>query len=79
MQQVQQLHPLSGQQSAVPSLRVTTVHPSLWERVQTWGKATLSSETVAEIVLGTATVSLMAWYLVGLYYALESYTIMPMP
>ena len=79
MQQVQKLHPLSGQQSGVPSLRVTTVYPSVWERIQTWRKATFSPETVAEIVLGTATLSLMAWYLVGLYYALESYTIIPVP
>jgi hypothetical protein len=79
MQQVQKLHPLSGQPSIVPSLRVTTVRPSVWERIQAWRKKTLSQETVAEIILGTVTVALMAWYLVGLYYALESYTIMPMP
>ena len=79
MQQVQKMGPLTGPRPSVAPLRVTTMRPSLWERVRAWAERALTSETVAEIVLATVTVSLTESLLFSLYRALETYTIIPMP
>ncbi|HJY83271.1 MAG TPA: hypothetical protein VKK81_19580 [Candidatus Binatia bacterium] len=79
MQHVQKLGPLTGQRPSVAPLRVTTVRPSVWERVRAWAERTLTSETVAEIVLATVTISLTGSLLFSLYRALENYTIIPLP
>ena len=79
MQNVQKLEPLTRQQPPVAPLRVTTLRPSVWERVRAWARRTLTEETVAEAALMTATVSLMVWLFVGLARALEHYTIIPLP
>ncbi len=79
MQNVQKFEPLIRQQSPVAPLRVTTFRPSVWERAKTWAKETFTQETVAEVILSTATVALMGWYLIELYFALEHYTIIPLP
>jgi len=79
MQNVQKLGSLTGQRPSVAQLRVTTVRPSVWERIRVWAERTLTAETVAEIVLATVTVSLTGSLLFGLYRALESYTVIPMP
>jgi len=55
------------------------MRPSLWERVKAWAEMTLTSETVAEIVLATVSVSLTGSLPFSLYRALENYTIIPMP
>ncbi len=79
MQHVQQIETLTGQRSPVAPLRVTTVQPSLWQRIQTQMKETGMAETLAEVILATATFSLVGGLLFGLYRALESYTIIPLP
>ena len=79
MQNVQKIGALTGQRPSVAPLRVTTVRPSVWARVRVWTERTLTSETVAEIVLATATFSLTGTLLFSLYRALENYTIIPMP
>jgi hypothetical protein len=79
MQNVQKLGSLTGQRPSVAPLRVTTVRPSGWERIRVGAERTLTSETVAEIALVTVPFSLTGSLLFGLYRALESYTIIPMP
>ncbi|MBI3301402.1 MAG: hypothetical protein HYZ72_04895 [Deltaproteobacteria bacterium] len=79
MQHVQKLEPLAGQQPAITPLRVIVVHPSVWKRVRAWARRTLTEETVAEFVLGTATIFLTVCLFVGLARALEHYTIIPWP
>jgi hypothetical protein len=79
MQHVQKFETLGGQRLPVVPLQVTTVRPSLWERVKTWTTATLTPETVTEALLSMATIALMGWHLFGLYFALERYTIIPLP
>jgi hypothetical protein len=79
MQNVQKLGALTGERPSVAPLRVTTVRPSGWERIRVAAERTGTSETVAEIVLATVTFSLTGSLLFGLYRALESYTVIPLP
>jgi len=79
MQHVQQIEPLAGQRPSLAPLRVTTVQPSLRQRIQTRMKETGLAETMTEIVLATATFSLVGGLLFSLYRALEHYTIVPLP
>jgi hypothetical protein len=78
-QQVQKLETLTGQQPALPSLRVALLRPSFWKRVQDWARRALADGTVAEVTLGAATVFLAAWLFVSFSQALQHYTIIPMP
>ncbi len=79
MQHVRKFEALVEQQPSVAPLRVTTVRPSVWERVRAWARRTLTEETVTEVALGTFTISLLVWLFVGLQHALENYTIIPWP
>jgi hypothetical protein len=79
MQYVQQIETLAGQHTPLAPLRVTTVQPSLRQQIQTRLKDTSLTETVTEIILATATFSLVGGLLFGLYRALEHYTIIPIP
>jgi hypothetical protein len=79
MQHVQKINPLAGQHTPLAPLRVTTVQPSAWQRIQTQMKETGVAETVTEAILATATFSLVGGLLFGLYRALESYTVIPLP
>jgi hypothetical protein len=79
MQTVQKLEPLGGQKPLVTPLRVTTLRPSVWERVRAWARRTLTAETVAETALVIANIALMVWLFVGLARALENYTIILWP
>jgi hypothetical protein len=79
MQNVQKLGALTGARPAVAPLWVTTVRPSSWERIRGGAERTLTAETVAEFVLVTVTFSLTGSLLFGLYRALESYTVIPLP
>ena len=79
MQHVQQIETLAGQRSPLTPLRVTTVQPSLRQRMQTRIKESGMAETVTEAILATSTFSLVGGLLFGLYRALEHYTIIPLP
>ena len=79
MQHVQKFERFVGQQPSVAPLRVTALRPPVWERVRRWAKETLTEETVTEVILGIFTFSLLAGLCVGLYRALENYTIIPWP
>jgi len=79
MQHVQKINPLAGQNTPLAPLRVTTVQPSAWQRIQTQMKETGMAETVTEAILATATFSLVGGLLFSVYRALESYTIIPLP
>lgn len=79
MQHVQKINPLAGQHAPLAPFRVTTVQPSLQQRIQTRMKETGIAETVSEAVLATFTFSLVGGMLFSLYRALESYTIIPLP
>lgn len=79
MQHVQKMETLTGHQPPVAPLRVTTIHPSPWERLVTRIKDTAMRETITEILLATTTFSLVGALLISLYRALEQYTIIPLP
>lgn len=79
MQHVQKMETLTGHQLPVTSLRVTTIQPSPWERLLTRMKETGMGETLTEVILATATFSLVGGLLFSLYRALEQYTIIPLP
>ena len=79
MQHVQKINPLTGQSTPLAPLRVTTVQPSAWQRIQTQMKETGVAEAVTEVILATATFSLVGGLLFSVYRALESYTIIPLP
>jgi len=79
MPHVQKIEPLARQKPPIAPLRVTAFRPSVWERARAWAQRTLTEETVAEITLVIASVSLMVWFFVGLARALESYTIISLP
>jgi hypothetical protein len=79
MQHVQKIEPLAGQKPPLAPLRVTTVRPSVWERTRAWAQRTFTEETVTEITLVIASISLLIWFFVGLARALENYTIIPLP
>jgi hypothetical protein len=79
MQNVQKINTLAGQPSSLPPLRVTTIHPSRWERLSRRMKETVMAETIAEGILATLTFSLVGGLLFSLYRALEQYTIIPLP
>ncbi|HEV8712877.1 MAG TPA: hypothetical protein VGX03_08630 [Candidatus Binatia bacterium] len=78
MQHVQNMETLTGHQLPVAPLSVTTIHPPRWERLSTRMKETGMGETIAEIILATATFSLVGGLLFSLYRALEQYTIIPL-
>ena len=79
MQSVQEFKtPLRHEQSVAP-LRVTIVQPSLWKQMKAKVAQTLTTETIAEIVLRAATVLLTTGLFVSLARALEHYTIIPLP
>ncbi len=79
MQHVRKLGSFTGQQPSVAPLRVTTFHPSVREQVRAWVQRTLTAETVAEVILGTATILLVTVLFVGFARALAHYTIIPLP
>ena len=79
MQHVQQIEPLAGQRSPLAPLRVTTVQPSTWQRIQMRMTETGMAETITEAILAAATFSLVGGLLFSLYRALEHYTIIPLP
>jgi hypothetical protein len=79
MQHVQKLEPLARQKPPIAPLRVTTFRPSVWGRARAWAQRTLTAETVAEMTLVIATISLAACLYVGFTRALENYTIIPLP
>jgi hypothetical protein len=79
MQHVQKIEPLMGPKSPVAPLRVTTVRPSLWERMRAWAEKTLTTEMRAEIVFATATILLAGGLFASLARALAHYTIIPLP
>ena len=79
MQHVQQIEPLGSQRSPLTPLRVTTVQPSLRQRIRARMKETSLTETITEAILATATFSLVGGLLFSLYRALEHYTVIPLP
>jgi hypothetical protein len=79
MQHVQHIEPLVGQRPSLAPLRVTTVPSSLRQRIRMRIKDTSLRETATEIILATATFSLVGGLLFSLYRALEHYTIVPLP
>lgn len=79
MQHAQKMEPLTGHQLPLAPLSVTTIQPSLWERLGTRIKDSAMRETITEIVLATATFSLVGGLLFSLYRALEQYTLIPLP
>ena len=79
MQHVQQIETLAGQRSPLAPLRVTTIHPPLWERVSKRMEETGLAETMTEAILATTTFSLVGGLMLALYRALEQYTIIPLP
>jgi len=79
MQYARKLGPFTEQQPTVAPLRVTTVRPSVRERVRAWAQKTLTEETVAEVIFGTATVFLVTVLFVSFARALAHYTIIPLP
>jgi len=79
MQHVQKLGPTIGQNPPLVPLRVTTLHPSLWEQTTRWMQKTFSAETLVEAGFASATVFLLAVLLVSLARGLEHYTIIPWP
>jgi hypothetical protein len=79
MQYVQKINPLAGQPTPLAPLRVTTVRPSAWQRIQTRMEETGVAETVTEAILAAATFSLVGGLLFSVYRVLESYTIIPLP
>lgn len=79
MQHVQEINTLAGQHASFTPLRVTTIHPSRWERLSMRMKETAMGETIAEVILATVTFSLVGGLLFSLYRALEQYTIIPLP
>jgi hypothetical protein len=79
MQHVQKMQTLAEDQPHLAPLRVTTIHPSRWERLSTRTKESAMAETVTEGILATLTFSLVGGLLFSLYRALEQYTIIPLP
>jgi hypothetical protein len=79
MQHVQKIDTLAGQHASFTPLRVTTIHPSRWERLSARMKETEMVETITEVILATATFFLVGGLLFSLYRALEQYTIIPLP
>lgn len=79
MQHARKLGSFTGQQPSVAPLRVTTFRPSVREQVRAWVQRTLTAETVAEVILGTATILLVTVLFVGFARALAHYTIIPLP
>ena len=79
MQHVQEINPLAGQHAPFTPLRITTVRPSWWQRIQAQTKETGVKETVTEAILAVTTFSLVGGLLFSLYRALEHYTIIPLP
>jgi hypothetical protein len=79
MQRARKLGPFSEQQPTVAPLRVTTFYPSMWERMRAWTQRTLTEETVAEVIFGTATIFLVTVLFVSFTRALAHYTIIPLP
>lgn len=79
MQHVHSFESSHGQEQSVTPLRVTVVQPSVWRRLQMKVEQTLSSETSAEIIFGSATVLLTIGVFVALARAVAHYTIVPMP
>ena len=79
MQQARKLGPFTEQQPSVAPLRVTTIRPSMWEQVRAWTQRTLTAETVAEVIFGTATIFLVMVLFVSFTRALAHYTIIPLP
>ena len=79
MQHVQNMETLTGHQLPVSPLSVTTMHLPRWEQLSTRIKETAMRETLTEIILATATFSLVGGLLFSLYRALEQYTIIPLP
>jgi hypothetical protein len=79
MQHVRKLGSFTGQQPSVAPLRVTTFHPSVPEQVRAWVQRTLTAETVAEVIFGSATIFLVTALFVSFARALAHYTIIPLP
>lgn len=79
MQHVQHIEPLVGQRPSLTPLRVTTVQSSLRQRIRMRIKDTSLRETATEMILATATFSLVGGLLFSLYRALERYTIISLP
>jgi len=79
MQHVQKIDILAGQHPSLTPLRVTTIQPSRWEQLLARTKETAMVETLTEVILATATFSLVGGLLFSLYRALEQYTIIPLP
>jgi hypothetical protein len=79
MQHARKLGPFTEHQPPVAPLRVTVVRPSVRERVRAWARRTLTEETVAEVIFGTATVFLVTVLFVSFARALAHYTIIPLP
>jgi hypothetical protein len=79
MQHVHSFESPHGQKQSVTPLRVTVVQPSVWTRMKTKIEQTLSPETMAEVIFGSATVLLTAGMFIALARALAHYTIVPLP
>ena len=79
MQTVQKINTLTEPQLPLAPLRVTTIHPSRWERLSTRMRETGMAETITEVILATLTFSLVGGLLFSFYRALENYTIIPLP
>ena len=79
MQHVHSFESSHGQQQPLTPLRVTIVQPSVWQRLKMKVEQTLSSETSAEIIFGSATVLLTLGMFIALARAVAHYTIIPLP
>jgi hypothetical protein len=79
MQHARKLGSFTGQQPSVAPLRVKTFRPSVRERVGAWVQRTLTAETTAEVIFGSATFFLVTALFVSFARALAHYTIIPLP
>jgi len=79
MQYARKLGPFAEQQPSIAPLRVTTFRPSVWERMRAWARRTLTAETTADVILGSATIFLVTVLFVSFARALAHYTIIPLP
>lgn len=79
MQHARKLGQFAEQQPSVAPLRVTTFRPSVREQVRAWARRTLTAETTAEVIFGSATIFLVVVLFVSFARALAHYTIIPLP
>jgi len=75
----QRIETVERQKIPITPARVSPLIPSTEEQERAWVKRTLTKETIAEVVLVTATFFLVGSFFFSLYRALQNYIIIGLP